>query len=285
MTKTILVTGATGQQGGAVARNLLQRGFNVRGLTRNAASERASALAAQGIELAVGDMTDRAALDRALEGVDGVFSVQNTWTSGPEGEIAEGVNVAEAVADAGIGHLVYSSVGGAERGTGLAHFESKWNIEKKIESLGIPATILRPVFFMENLLNMFRHTDPEQSTIRMAMHPDRPLQMIAVEDIGHFATMAFERPEEFIGRATELAGDARTMPEAAEIYSRILGRTITFEELPVDVLRSHNKEMGDMFAWFNESGYRADIPHLRAMLPELLTLEQWLRKQVPAGVA
>src|SRR5258706_16436954 len=150
--RIIAVTGATGQQGGAVARRLLTEGWKVRALTRDANKPAATELAAAGAEIVAGDMDNRAELDAAFKGVYGVFSVQNYWLPnvGFDGEIKQGKNVADAAKAAGVQHLVYSSVGSAHRGMGQKHFDSKWIIEQYIQSLDVPYTILRPVFFMEN---------------------------------------------------------------------------------------------------------------------------------------
>ena len=197
--RTIVVFGATGRQGGAVARHLASEGWRVRGVSRNPAGARAQALRDVGVEMVQADMGDRSSLDRTLEGAYGVFSVQNYWMYGYGPEIRQGINVADAAHAAGIQHLVYSSVGGAERNTGVSHFESKWRIEQRIRELGLPATIVRPVFFMENLL-VGAPRSREPLTMRMPMLPDRPLQMIAVTDIGGQA-LVFDDAGRFRGEA------------------------------------------------------------------------------------
>ena len=148
--RAILVTGATGQQGGAVVRHLRTQGFAVRALTRDGQSPAARALAAEGVEVVQGDLDDRASLDRALAGAYGVYSVQNFALTGVEGEVRQGTTLADAAKATGIQHFVYSSVGSADRQTGIPHFESKFRIEEHIRAIDLPHTILRPVFFMEN---------------------------------------------------------------------------------------------------------------------------------------
>lgn len=150
--ETILVTGATGQQGGAVTRHLLAGGWRLRALIRDPEKPAARALAENRVELVQGDLNDRASLNRALKGVYGVFSMQNFWLPdvGAEGEVRQGKTIADAATAAGVQHFVYTSVGAAHRGMGQAHFASKWEIEQHIRALGLPATILRPVSFMEN---------------------------------------------------------------------------------------------------------------------------------------
>src|SRR5215469_16631466 len=148
--RPILVAGATGRQGGSVVRHLLERQLTVRALVRDPQSDRAKALARQGIEIAQGDMDDLASLQKAMAGARGVYSVQDYFTVGAAREVREGKNMADAALDAGVEHFVFSSVGGAERNSGITHFETKWEIEKHIRKLGLPATMIRPVGFMEN---------------------------------------------------------------------------------------------------------------------------------------
>jgi uncharacterized protein YbjT (DUF2867 family) len=147
--RLILVCGATGSQGGAVARSLLDRGFRVRALTREPQKPEAQALADEGAEVVQGDMEDRSAMDQVLvEGIYGVFSVQNFWEAGYDREVEQGKTVADVAKAAGVEHFVYSTVGSAHRQTGIPHFESKWEVEEHVREIGLPYTILRPAFFM-----------------------------------------------------------------------------------------------------------------------------------------
>src|SRR5450432_1354226 len=156
--RTILITGVTGHQGGAVAKALQGAGFRLRGLTRKPDGERATALARHGvdIELVQGDLDDEATLRRALAGAWGVFGVQNAGEAGVEREEAQGKRLATLAREAGVEHYVYTSVGSANKGTGIPHFDNKWRIEETVRGLRFPShVILRPVFFMENLLAPF----------------------------------------------------------------------------------------------------------------------------------
>ncbi len=275
---TILVTGATGKQGGAVARHLRASGWRVRALTRDPQKPAARSLAGPGVELVKGDLDDRSSITAGLKDVHGVFSVQNFWESGAAREVQQGKTLADAAKAAGVAHFVYSSVGGAERNTGILHFDSKWEIEEHIHKLGLPTTVLRPVFFMDNFDGPSFRPAILQGTLTMPMRPDRALQMIAVDDIGAIAALAFDKPGEFKGRAIELAGDELTMPQAAETFSRVTGRTLRFVEQPLEQVRSFSPEAAVMFEWFNQKGYAADINGLRALYPALMTLERWLQK-------
>ena len=184
--------------------------------------------------------------------------------------------MADAAQAAGVQHFVYTSVGGADRKSGLPHFESKWQIEEHIRALGLPATILRPVFFMDNLRSPWM--GPRDGVLAIGLRPTTSLQMIAADDIGAFAALAFARPQEFIGKALEIAGDSLTMPQVADAFTQVSGQPVRFVEQPLEQVRSFNAEMGDMMAWFNDHGYAADIPALRKLRPGLLTFETWLRK-------
>ena len=281
--RLILVAGATGKQGGAVARSLLDRGFRVRGLTRNPQKPEAQALSEQGAEVVQGDMEDRSDMDTALEGAYGVFSVQNFWETGYDGEVQQGKTVADAAKAAGVEHLVYSSVGSAHRQTGIPHFESKWEVEEHVRQIGLPYTILRSVFFMQNWEMMREHV--LGGTLALPLDPDKSFQQVAVEDVGAFAAIAFERPDEWIGREVDLAGDEQTMPEIAETFGRVAGKEIGYYQVPWD---QFEEQMGEEFArqyrWFNDVGYEADIAALRQEYPELTSFERYLRSHGWEGV-
>src|SRR5215213_90472 len=231
--RLIVVTGATGKQGGAVARSLLDRGFRIRAFTRNPQKPEAQALAARGAEVVQGDMEeDRSAMERVLEGASGVFSVQNFLETGYDGEVQQGKMVADAAKAAGVEHFVYSSVGSAHRQTGIPHLESKWEVEEHVRQIGLPYTILRPVFFMQNWEMMRDHV--LGGTLAQPLDPDKPFQQVAVDDVGAFAAIAFQHPDEWIGREVDLAGDEQTMPEIAETFGRVAGREIVYYQVPWD---------------------------------------------------
>lgn len=280
--KIVLITGATGRQGGAVVRHMVSKGWRVRALTRHCSSYAAQRLAGQGVELVQGDLEDPTSLERAARGIYGVFGIQDFWTVGARREVQQGKNLAEAAKKAGVEHFVYSSVGGAERNSGIDHWESKWEIERHIRKLGLPATMLRPVAFMENYYIDQVEIGILKGKLMDPIRADKPYQTIATEDIGAFAALAFERPKEFIGLELEIAGSELTNPETAESFSRVLGRPVKFQQLPMPIVRLVlGKEFHQMFRWFNQEGFKADIKELRRRFPEigLQTLEQWLRKE------
>ena len=279
-TKTILVTGATGQQGGAVARQLLkQPSFAVRALTRDPAKPAARVLAQAGAELIQGDLDDPASVKRAVEGAYGVFSVQNFMETGFDGEVRQGKALADAAKAAGVQHFVYSSVVSADRHTGLPHFESKWQIEQHIVESGFSHTILRPAFFMQNWFSYTREPILN-GTLPLPLNPQTPLQQISVQDIGAFAVLAFQNPPSWQGRTVELAGEELTMLRVAELLTRAVGRPVRYIQVPWDQFRQNaGEEMTKMYRWFNDIGYHVDIAALRKEHPNLATLEKVLSQQ------
>ena len=279
--RIVLVAGATGRQGGAVVRHMLPKGWRLRALTRNPKSYAARQLAEKGVELAEGDMDDPASLERAALGVYGIYSVQDFWTVGARREVQQGKNLADVAKKAGVEHFVYSSVGGAERNTGITHWETKWVVEKHVHSLSLPVTILRPASFMET----YHITEVEIGLLKGKLadpiRGDKPYQTIATDDIGAFAALAFERPKDFIGLDLEIAGSELTNIDAAKVFSRVLNRPVKFQKLPLPIVRLVlGKEFYEMFHWFNSKGYQANIPELRRRYPEvrLHSLEDWLRE-------
>lgn len=256
----ILVTGATGQQGGATARELLAAGHKVRAMTRKPDADASQTLAALGAEVVQGDLNDPVSVARALAGAWGVFAVQNTWEAGVELEEVQGKRIAEAAHRAGVRHFVYASVGSAHRKTGVPHFDNKARVEETVRSLGFPSyAILRPAFFMENFQSPSFKQGIDQGVLAVSMSPTVPLQMIAVTDIGRYGRAAFERHAEVNGEAIDIAGDALTMPEVAAAISRAAGRIVTHLQVPIEEVRKFSDDLALMFEWFERVGYDADI--------------------------
>ena len=276
--RMILVAGATGRQGGAVLRQLRQRGFPVRALTRDASQPGARALAGHGVEVVQGDLEDQSSLRRALDGVYGAYSVQTWHQGGLEGEIREGNNLAEAARRSGITHFVYSSVASADQRTGIPHFDSKFRVEEHIRGMGLRFTIVRPVFFMENWLGMRQAI--EGGVLSLPLDPMTHLQMIAVEDIGGVVATAFEHPSKWQDRAFELAGDDLSMTDLAQVFSRASGREVQYRQVPWEQFEEQaGKEIALMYRWFQETGYHVDIGAVRQEYPKLTTFEQWINSQ------
>lgn len=258
--KTVLVTGATGQQGGAVARELLLGGYRIRAMTRKPDSEKARELGALGAEVVRGDLDDEASLEKALVGAWGTFAVQNTWEAGVEKEEVQGKRFANAAKRAGVQHFVYTSVGSADRKTEIPHFDNKWRIEETVRSLGFPShVVIRPVFFMDNFLSPWFKPGIDQGKLMMGVKPGTRLQMVAVSDIGKYGRWAFDEPQKLNGRAIDIAGDAHTMPETARILAEAAGRPLEYVPVPTEEIRKSSEDYAKMLEWFDRVGYDADI--------------------------
>ncbi len=275
-TQTVLVTGATGNQGGTVARHLLQSGkFKVRAMVRDQDKPSAQALEQAGAELVPGDFNDRASLDYALQGAYGVFSMQD-FRAGVEVEVRQGKTVAEAAKAAGVEHFVYSSVGSAKRNTGVPHFDSKFQVEEYIRSIGLPHTILRPVFFFYNYSGM--RSMVEGGTLFQPLSPDTKLQQLSEEDYGKMVAEVFDRPEDFMNREIEVASVEMTMPEVAAAFSRVLGKPVNYQQIPFEAFEQQaGEEVTIMFRWFENVGYTADFAQLKRDFPALSNFESYLR--------
>jgi uncharacterized protein YbjT (DUF2867 family) len=260
----VLVIGATGAQGGAVANHLLQNDqFEIYALTRDPESDRAESLAERDVKVVRGDLSDKETLISAMEDVDSVFGVTNYWEHGYDVEIEHGTNLADAASQSGISHLVFTSAGGAGRDTGVKHIESKYKIEQYIEDLDVPTTIVRPVFFMQNFLQ-WQDTILD-GTLALAIKPHLGLQMIDVDDIGKFAVEAFDNSEEYIGEAFEIAGDELTIESMAIRFADITGLDIEASYIePEEFQRHRGEEYTIMFEWMNEEGFQANIDGLRS---------------------
>src|SRR6201988_1135008 len=241
------VTGATGKQGGHLVSELLARGHSVRALTRKPNSPAAAALAKRGVTIVTGDFEDQQGLERAARGVDTVFAMSTPYERGPETEIREGINILRAAATVGVTHLVYTSVAGADRASGIPHFDSKFEVEKEIRAAGIPFTIVAPVFFMENFLADWMLAGIAKGSIAMAVPATRRLQQIAVADIARFTGLVIERRESFLGKRIDIASDELTLPTAAAAISAASGRHIEYTALPIDSVRQWNADLARMF--------------------------------------
>jgi len=277
---TILVTGATGQQGGAVARELLTRGYPIRALTRNPESPSAGELAKLGAELIKGDLDDAASLEKAVGGVWGVFAVQNTWEAGVENEEVQGKRIAEIAKKENVQHFVYSSVGSAHRNTGIPHFDNKWRVEEALRGLGLPSyTIIRPVFFMENFISPWFKPGIDDGKLMIGIQPETVLQMISVANIGKYGCWAFENHQKLNGRAIDIADDAQTMLEAAKIIGQAAGKSVEFVSVPIEEVRNFSEDFAIMLEWFDRVGYEADIEKM-ANESDIrpVTLKEWAQK-------
>jgi uncharacterized protein YbjT (DUF2867 family) len=274
--RLILVIGATGKQGGAALRHLRVRGFPVRAVTRDPDKPQARALTGEGIEVVRGDLDDMDSLRRAMDGVWGVYSVQ-AYEQDRDAEVRQGKAIADAAQRSRVTRFVYSSAIAADRETGIPHIESKRRIEDHIRGLGIPYTIFRPAFFMDNWLWMKDQING--GAVAYPLSPDRRLQMIAVDDIGAFVALAFEHSGHWRNRAFDLAGDDLSMNDIAAHFSRKIGREVRYVQVPWDEFEKQaGPDLTIMFRWIEEHGFDADIAAVRAEYERLTTFDAWLNK-------
>ena len=285
VSQTILVTGATGNQGGAVLRHLMTRSlFTVRAMVRSINAPRAQVLKQAGAELVEGDLNDRASLDRALEGASGVFSVQSMQED-LRVEVRQGETLADAAKAADVSHFVYSSVGSAERKTGIPHFDSKFQIEEHVRAIGIPHTILRPVAFFFNY-NAMRPVI-EQGMLPQPLSPGTKLMQLSEEDYGRIVADVFDHPADFLGRAIEVASADMTMTEMAAAFSEVVGKPVAYRQISFDEFEQQaGKETTIMYHWFEDAGYDTDLAALTQEFGEPQTFAAYLREHGwadPAG--
>ena len=277
---TVVVTGSTGNQGGAVARGLLERGHKVRAVTRNPNSSQAKSLANAGATLVAASLEDTAALTKALEGATSLFAMTTPFVEGgTEAETRQGVAAADAAKAAGV-HLVFTSVGSANRQTGIPHFDSKYEVEKHIAKVGVRATILAPAYFMENL--SFGKEQLAKGIYAATLPPARTLAQVAVADIGAVAVRVLEDAGRFTGKRFDLASDELTGNDVVAILSRVTGRPFSYYQVPLDVIRQGMSEDGArMYEWFDRVGFTVDRAALRREFPDVAfhDFETWAKTQ------
>ena len=276
--RPIAVVGATGLQGGATVRALLGANALVRALARRTDSDAARALTELGVDLVVADLDDPESLRAAFTGVDAVFAMTTPgYELRIDLEVTHGHAIADAAAAVSVPHVVYSSVGGAERHTGIPHFDSKRDIEEYLDSQGLSTTFVRPVFFMDNFAQ-FATSTMEDGTllVRLPLPAGIPLQMITAEDVGAVAAAAALDPDRVAGGSIEIAGDELTGEQIADAYQHRYDVPARYESLPIEVLGG-DLDQRAMFGWFAHlPAFQADFAATRALAPRTKTFEQWL---------
>src|ERR671933_459981 len=275
--RKILVTGATGQQGGSLARLLLQKKHTVYALTRDTQSSAAQDLRTRGANIVKGDLDDSDSLQRAVKDVESVFLMGTPFEDGTEGETRRGKLMADVAKENNIEHLVYSSVANADKNTGIPHFESKYKVEQHIKNLGIPHTIIGPTFFMENLLG----PGLEQGQLSLPLSPSTTLQQSALKNIAEFSALVLERHEPFLGKRIDIASDEVTGEQAAEILSNVLGYMIRYIPVPLEQVYQANEDMARMYDWYEKAGNGIDIASLHQEYPEVkwLSFKDWVKSK------
>ncbi|MFC7028282.1 NmrA/HSCARG family protein [Halomicroarcula sp. GCM10025324] len=260
----VLVVGATGNQGGAVVDHLLasDQDFAVSGLTRDASSDAAQALSDRGVSMVEGDLGDPETLRGPVGDADAVFAVTNFWTQGYDAQVEQGKNIATVAAEEGVDHLVFSGVGSHDEDTGIPHFDTAEEIDQHIRDLDLDWTVLKPVFFFENL-EAFAEDIVEDGTLALPLAEGVGLQMVSNDDVGRAAAVALANPGDFVGEAIDLAGDERTLEETAAVLSSVTGVDVEAVHVPIeDAYETFGEEFTVMCEWFNEVGYSADVDAL-----------------------
>jgi uncharacterized protein YbjT (DUF2867 family) len=276
--KTIFVTGGTGNQGGAVARNLSQQGFIVKVLTRNTNSAKALNLNKLNIELVRGDLNNPGTFQEHLKGAYGVFSVQS-FEDGVDKEINQGITLATIGKEAGVEHFLYSSVFGADMNTGVPHMDSKFKIENYIKQTRLPFTIIRPTGLFENFLIPQVKKGILKGKFVQPINRDTIQQYIAAEDIGKAATKIFLDSNKYVGKTISLATEQLSAQEVADTFSEVLGKKIEFQKLPTIVTRLFlGNGLYKMFRWMNEKSVflMQDVELTRREFSNMLTLKNWI---------
>ena len=275
----ILVTGATGQQGGSVARLLLQKKHKVYALTRSkdTPSSAIQDLVNRGANIVRGDLNDPDSLRHIVKDIESIFLMGTPFEDGTEGEIRRGKLVADIAKENKVEHLIYSSVVNADKNTGIPHFESKYKVEQHIKNLGIPYTIIGPTFFMENLLTPRLRQGLQQGQLALPLSPSTILQQISVQNIAEFSAMVIESPERFLGKRIDIASDEVTGQQVTEIFSIVLGHEIKYTPIPPP-----NKDLARMFEWYEKVGTGIDITSLQREYPVVnwITFKDWAKSKL-----
>lgn len=285
---TILVTGATGAQGGSVARHLLEHGrFAVRGITRNPDSPAAQALRQRGAEVVQADLADSPRLREVMKGCYGVYGVTNFWEHF-EGEREHGFSLVDAVAATGVRHFVFStlpSVSQLTRGElPVPHFDIKAEMEQYARSLRLPTTFVHLAYYFDNFLAWFAPRRVEDGTYRFSFpQGDTPLAGIGAEDVGGVVAVIFEQPEEFLGKTLYLVGDYLLPDEYAATMSRVTGRPVSYAHIPREDFAALGfpgaQDVANMFEYYRKlvPDRTPDLERTRELYPQVQTFETWLR--------
>ena len=276
--RPIAVCGATGRQGGAVARRLLADGWSVRALTRSPEKQPARALAELGADVVRVDMADPSTLGAAFAGTHGVFSVQNPMISGLEAEVEQGKNVATAAKAAGVRHLVYASAG-VGRPTGVGSWDSKLAVEEHMRELELPVTTLRPMAFM----GFYPPVSAWHLMPKLAGEATQ-IPWLAVADVGVVTAKAFADPDRYVGRALVLAADVQSLGQCRTMWIDVRGRAPRRFPMPVWLFeRVASKDLTTMWRWLRTGSVPLDTAETFEIHPNAVTVREWLNRTVGEG--
>ena len=278
--KTIFVTGATGNLGGAVVRNLLLHGFKVKAFTRHTDSAAAKALQQENVQLIKGNLDEPATYAEHLKEVDGIFCVL-TYDKGTKKEIQQGIDLVNTAKENGVRHFLYSSVIGADSHTGIPHWESKFKIENYLKQSGLHYTIIRPCSLFENFLIPQVKSRLLKGKLVTPTHKNRVQQYTSAEDIGKISTAIFMNPAKYIGETITVAAEQMTGEQVAATFSRVWNKQVSYQQLPGIITRlAMGSSLYKMFSWVNRNDavFVKDLEGFKKEYPGLLSLEEWIRK-------
>jgi uncharacterized protein YbjT (DUF2867 family) len=269
-TEPVLVLGATGTQGGAVARALLDSGRAVHALVRDAVSDRARSLADHGARLVEGDLHDRRSLAHAFGDVATAYAITTPFELGAEDEERQGEAILAAAVEARLPWLILASVAGAGRAA-VPHFQSKARVEARLRASDLSWTVMAPSYFYENVLGS--RPAIQQGRLPIALSPDRPLHQVALADLGATVQAVLARRDEHLGRRIEIAGDAPTPAQMAHAIG------VQYEQLALSEVRERSPDLAAMYGFLEREGYGIDVAALRARYPEVdwMSFGDWAR--------
>jgi uncharacterized protein YbjT (DUF2867 family) len=276
--RTIFVTGASGRQGGAVAKHLLSNGFRVRVLTRNPSSASLQILKQLNVEIVEGDLDKPGTFSKHLNDAYGVFCAL-TYKNGTETETRQGIKLADVAKECGVSHFIYSSVIGADLHTGVPHWESKFRIESHIQAIGLPYTIIRPSSFYENFLIPQVRSRILKGKLPSPINKEKVQQFISTDDIGRIVTSIFINHEKYMNSEFAVAAEQMNMIEVAALFSECLHKKISYQKIPGLVVRlALGKNVYKMLQWVNnnDSTFVKDLPAFRNEFPGLISLKEWI---------
>jgi uncharacterized protein YbjT (DUF2867 family) len=277
--KTIFVTGATGNQGGAVAASLIMNGLKVKLLTRKPESAKAQNLQQQNAELVKGDLNDLHTFRNHLKDVDGIFSVQ-TFENGVDKEIKQGIDLANLAKEYGINHFLYSSVAGADLHTGIPHFDSKYKIENHIKQLGLPYTIIRANSLFENFLIPEVRSRIQKGKLASPINKNKTQQFISAIDIGKISADIFMNKDKYVGKTVTIGSEEMDMQQVAKTFSDVLGKEISYQKFLLLIAKFvMGRDLYKMFKWINENDaiFMKDLELFKKENPDLTSLAQWIK--------
>jgi len=278
--KTIFVTGLTGNQGGAVAKNLIKEGFKVKALVRNPSSPKAVSFKDLGVELIEGNLDHTETFEGALRDSYGIFCVL-TYNFGTEKEIKQGLHLIDLATAFGIQHFVYSSVIGCDLNTGIPHWESKWKIENHLKQSGVPFTILRPASLYENFLIPQVKSRILKGNLSTPVKGEVVQQFISSHGIAVITAKVFMDPVKYIGKTLTIAAEEMSMYKVAEVFGEAMGRKMKYQPLPMFLARILlGRDLTMMFKWINKHNaiFVKDLHAFKQEYPNLLGLKDWVKQ-------